>query len=187
HLQVAGGRDHAQPREPSRRAHGAPRQGEQAARLLDYQDVPERRAHGHDGGVRSDQEPESGKAVHAEVLASASRLPLWSRPGPATRKTMDFVAVTAFGIVYTIATLILDTMLATWGLSLGLVGLVTLVFGPTTEGIATPLGHVTVGEYRLSVYSVFVILMAFAVLGLTYGLFNYTRFGLVARATMQNP
>ena len=81
---------------------------------------------------------------------------------------------------------ILDTMLATWGLSLGLVGLVTLVFGPTTEGIATPLGHFTVGEYRLSVYSVFVILMAFAVLGLTYGLFNYTRFGLVARATMQN-
>ena len=81
---------------------------------------------------------------------------------------------------------ILDTMLATWGLSLGLVGLVTLVFGPTTEGIATPLGHVTAGEYRLSVYSVFVILMAFAVLGLTYGLFNYTRFGLVARATMQN-
>src|SRR5207247_6404821 len=196
--------------------------------------------------------------VHAEVLASASRLPLWSRPGPATRKTMDFVAVTAFGIVYTIATLILlalglavifgmmgvinlaqaeflmvgaytvlivtahgasvwvgiavapvvvgllglviertiirflygrilDTMLETWGLSLGLVGLVTLVFGPTTEGTATPLGHVTVGEYRLSVYSVFVILMAFAVLGLTYGLFNYTRFGLVARATMQNP
>jgi branched-subunit amino acid ABC-type transport system permease component len=82
---------------------------------------------------------------------------------------------------------ILDTMLATWGLSLGLVGLVTLVFGPTTEGIATPLGHFTVGEYRLSTYSVFVILMAFAVLGLTYGLFNYTRFGLVARATMQNP
>src|SRR2546429_2919372 len=81
---------------------------------------------------------------------------------------------------------ILDTMLATWGLSLGLVGLVTLVFGPTTEGIATPLGHFTVGEYRLSVYSVFVILMAFAVLGLTYGLFNYTRFGLVARATMRS-
>jgi branched-chain amino acid transport system permease protein len=80
----------------------------------------------------------------------------------------------------------LDTMLATWGLSLGLVGLVTLVFGPTTEGIATPLGHFTVGAYRLSQYSVFAILMALAVLGLTYALFNYTRFGLVARATMQN-
>ena len=81
---------------------------------------------------------------------------------------------------------ILDTMLATWGLSLGLVGLVTLVFGPTTEGIATPLGHVIIGRYRLSEYSVFVILMAFAGLGLTYAVFNYTRFGLVARATMQN-
>jgi branched-subunit amino acid ABC-type transport system permease component len=81
---------------------------------------------------------------------------------------------------------ILDTMLATWGLSLGLVGLVTLVFGPTTEGIATPLGHFTVGQYRLSQYSAFAILMAFVVLGLTYALFNHTRFGLVARATMQN-
>ena len=80
----------------------------------------------------------------------------------------------------------LDTMLATWGLSLGLVGLVTLVFGPTTAGNATTLGHFTVGEYRLSQYSVFAMLMAFAVLGLTYALFNYTRLGLVARATMQN-
>src|SRR4029450_714830 len=34
----------------------------------------------------------------------------------------------------------LDTMLATWGLSLALVGAVTLVMGPTTQGIAAPLG-----------------------------------------------
>jgi branched-chain amino acid transport system permease protein len=80
----------------------------------------------------------------------------------------------------------LDTMLATWGLSLALVGTVTLVFGPTTEGIATPLGYLTVGRYSIAHYNVFVVLAALGALGLTYGLFNYTVFGLVARATMQN-
>ncbi len=80
----------------------------------------------------------------------------------------------------------LDTMLATWGLSLALVGTVTLVFGPTTEGIATPLGHLTIGRYSIAHYNVFVVLVALGALGLTYGLFNYTAFGLVARATMQN-
>jgi branched-chain amino acid transport system permease protein len=81
----------------------------------------------------------------------------------------------------------LDTMLATWGLSLALVGLVTLIFGPTTEGIATPLGHVSVGRYSLAVYSIFVIVTAAAAVAVTYAVFNYTAFGMVARATMQQP
>jgi branched-chain amino acid transport system permease protein len=80
----------------------------------------------------------------------------------------------------------LDTMLATWGLSLALVGAVTLAFGPTTEGIATPLGHFSVGRYSIALYQLFVMAMALGSLALTWGLFNYTRFGLVARATMQN-
>lgn len=82
---------------------------------------------------------------------------------------------------------LLDTMLATWGLSLALVGGVTLLVGPTTEGIATPLGHSTIGRYSVAHYNLFVILAALAALGLTYAVFNYTDFGLVARATMQNP
>jgi urea transport system permease protein len=80
----------------------------------------------------------------------------------------------------------LDTMLATWGLSLALVGIVTLLFGPTTEGIATPLGHMTIGRYSVAHYQLFVVAMALGSLALTWGLFNRTRFGLVARATMQN-
>jgi len=80
----------------------------------------------------------------------------------------------------------LDTMLATWGLSLALIGIVTLGFGPTTEGIATPLGHVAVGRYSVAHYQGFVIAVALGSLGLTWGLFNWTRLGLVARATMQN-
>ena len=35
-----------------------------------------------------------------------------------------------------------DTMLATWGLSLALIGAVTTVFGNTSAGISAPLGSV---------------------------------------------
>jgi branched-chain amino acid transport system permease protein len=82
---------------------------------------------------------------------------------------------------------ILDTMLATWGLSLAIIGAINLVLGPTTEGIATPLGFVSLGRYSMSLYQLFVIAVALAALGGTYLLFRHTKFGLVARATMQKP
>src|SRR5882757_1580261 len=34
----------------------------------------------------------------------------------------------------------IDTMLATWGISLALIGLVTVIFGNTVSGISPPLG-----------------------------------------------
>jgi branched-subunit amino acid ABC-type transport system permease component len=81
---------------------------------------------------------------------------------------------------------LLDTMLATWGLSLVLVAAVTLILGPTTEGVATPLGHLAIGNYDIAAYSLFVIAAAAGSVALTWGVFNFTKFGLLARATMQN-
>lgn len=81
---------------------------------------------------------------------------------------------------------LLDTMLATWGLSLAIIAAVTLALGPTTEGVATPLGHVVIGGYAVAVYNLFVIAAAAASVALVWALFNFTRFGLLARATMQN-
>jgi branched-chain amino acid transport system permease protein len=81
----------------------------------------------------------------------------------------------------------LDTMLATWGLSLALVGVVTLVMGPTTEGIATPLGSLAIGNYSVAIYRLVVIAVAAAALALAYALLRHTRAGLIARATMQSP
>jgi branched-chain amino acid transport system permease protein len=81
----------------------------------------------------------------------------------------------------------LDTMLATWGLSLALVGAVTLVMGPTTQGIATPLGAQAIGAYSISVYRLLVIAVAFLALAGTYLVLRHTRAGLIARATMQSP
>jgi branched-chain amino acid transport system permease protein len=81
----------------------------------------------------------------------------------------------------------LDTMLATWGLSLALVGAVTLIMGPTTEGIATPLGSIEIGRYGVSVYRLVVIAVSAGTVLATYLVFRRTRIGLIARATMQAP
>ncbi|MBC7484475.1 MAG: branched-chain amino acid ABC transporter permease [Rhizobacter sp.] len=81
----------------------------------------------------------------------------------------------------------IDTMLATWGLSLLLVGIVTSVFGNTTAGISTPLGSFTVGAYSVSVYTLLIIAVAVA-LGLALrAVLLKTQLGLIARGTMQNP
>ncbi len=82
---------------------------------------------------------------------------------------------------------IVDTLLATWGLSLFLVGGVTTLLGPQTRSIAADLGNVAVGTYTLSAYNFVMMGVAAAMLVFTFVLWRFTRFGLVARATMQNP
>ncbi len=82
---------------------------------------------------------------------------------------------------------LVDTMLATWGLSLFFIGVVTTVFGNTTAGISSPLGAVTIGETSVSSYKFFISFVAVAVFVLLVVLFKRTKFGLTARATMQNP
>jgi branched-chain amino acid transport system permease protein len=81
----------------------------------------------------------------------------------------------------------IDTLLATWGLSLFLMGFVTVVFGNTVEGISVTLGSVDVGGFRISGYSFFLIGVAVALLIATYVVLRHTRLGLIARGTMQNP
>src|SRR5207302_970307 len=46
----------------------------------------------------------------------------------------------------------IDTLLATWGLSLFFIGLVTTIFGNTVNGIGAPLGGIAVGRYSISLY-----------------------------------
>lgn len=82
---------------------------------------------------------------------------------------------------------VIDTVLATWGLSLLLIGLASAALGYYQEGSRPPLGSVAIGAYRESVYTFFVIgITAAIMLALFLGL-KRTRFGLLARGTMQNP
>ena len=81
----------------------------------------------------------------------------------------------------------IDTMLATWGLSLLLVGIVTSVLGNTTAGISTPLGSFTIGSYSVSVYTLVIILVAVVLALALRVVLLKTQLGLIARGTMQNP
>jgi branched-subunit amino acid ABC-type transport system permease component len=80
-----------------------------------------------------------------------------------------------------------DSMLATWGLSLIMAQLVVLVFGPSTQGIATPFGSVSIDGYSFSLYACVLIAAAVLLLGLVYVMFTRTRYGVMARAAVQNP
>jgi branched-subunit amino acid ABC-type transport system permease component len=82
---------------------------------------------------------------------------------------------------------IVDTLLATWGLSIFLVGGITLVLGPTTESIQSPFGTLNLGSYGIPAYSLMLIAFALGLLAFTYAVLRFTKAGLVARATMQNP
>ncbi|VVD95911.1 urea ABC transporter permease subunit UrtB [Pandoraea terrae] len=80
-----------------------------------------------------------------------------------------------------------DTMLATWGLSLLLIGIVTSVAGNTTSGISAPLGSFSIGAYSVSNYSLVVIAVAVVIVVALRLILVRTSLGLVARGTMQNP
>ena len=82
---------------------------------------------------------------------------------------------------------LIETLLATWGLSLFLTGMVTTIFGNTTSGMPTPLGTMTIGSYGLGAYNLVLIGMAVLLLGAIYAVLRLTPWGIVARGTMQNP
>lgn len=79
-----------------------------------------------------------------------------------------------------------DTMLASWGLSLLLIGLATTFFGNRVVGIAAPVGSFHIGAYSLGAYDFVLTGVALVVFAGGYALLRLTQAGLIARATMQN-
>jgi branched-subunit amino acid ABC-type transport system permease component len=103
------------------------------------------------------------------------------------------LAVAAFGMIVERLVLrylygrIWATMLATWGLSLLIVGVVQFVFGNTSNGIPTPLGTVRIGDYSFSQYSLVLIGSSLALVAATYLVFSRTAYGAQARAAAALP
>jgi branched-chain amino acid transport system permease protein len=81
----------------------------------------------------------------------------------------------------------LDTIVATWGLSLIATQGTLIAVGSTMAGIGTPFGSFQVGHYSYSIYRLVLFGAALGVLAGLYMLFNWTRFGVLARATIQVP
>jgi len=81
----------------------------------------------------------------------------------------------------------LDTIVATWGISLIASQGTLILLGPSLSDISTPLGSVQIGDLSYSIYRFVLMASAVAILGALYLLFNLTRFGVLARATIQVP
>lgn len=81
---------------------------------------------------------------------------------------------------------LINTMLATWGLSLAIVGGLSMIFGNTTTGIPLPIGGFAMGDYQISGYNLFLILLAAVQMFAIWLVLARTRFGLIACGTMQN-
>lgn len=73
-------------------------------------------------------------------------------------------------------------MLVTWGLGLILIQSVTIIFGPTTEGVPIPFGSFFVGNFSISIYSLVLVACAIASLAVIVVVLKRTSLGLRARA-----
>lgn len=81
---------------------------------------------------------------------------------------------------------LLDTLLATWGLSLVLYQSAVLIFGSVTPGIGLPQSSIQIGDYSISSYLVFLIFVAAALISGLYWLLTKTGYGITARAAIQD-
>ena len=82
---------------------------------------------------------------------------------------------------------LLSSLVATWGLSLLLSQGALLIFGPQIKSVPTPFGSFALAELSYSYYRLFMLGIALITIAGLWALFRYTRFGVHARATMQNP
>jgi len=81
----------------------------------------------------------------------------------------------------------LDSIVATWGLSLIMVQMIQIIFGPSMPTIAIPFGTVTIMGRDFAGYRLLIIGISIVLPIILYFLFSKTRFGLESRATMQQP
>jgi len=81
----------------------------------------------------------------------------------------------------------LDSVVATWGISLIVSQSFLVIFGPSYEGLQTPMGNFKLGDYSYSEYRVFLIFFSLSLLFFLYILFMKTSFGALARATIEKP
>ncbi len=83
----------------------------------------------------------------------------------------------------------LETLLATWGLSLILQQAVRTIFGPTNREVGTPAwmsGALEIGGLSLTYNRIAIVIFAFAVFAILLLVMRYTSLGLYVRAVTQN-
>ncbi|CAM5194118.1 ATP-binding cassette domain-containing protein [Oligella ureolytica] len=82
---------------------------------------------------------------------------------------------------------LMDTLLATWGLSLLIVGAVTYIFGASGRGVSLDYGNVSILGVSIAGYNLFIIVVTIVLVLVSFLLVTRTKYGILIRGTMQNP
>ncbi len=126
-----------------------------------------------------------GAYVTATMVHAGMPLPLAQLSGAVTAGLVGVVL--ELTVVRHLYKRPLDSILATWGVSLIVTQGVLITLGSTYQGIGTPEGSFAIGDYSYSIYRFVLFGSAALMLAGVYLLFNRTRFGVHARATIQDP
>lgn len=133
--------------------------------------------------------------AHGELMMlgayTASTAVMWGIPFPFA-VVLAFIAVALFGallerlVVQRFYGRELGALVVTWGISLMLAQGTLLLLGPFLPSIQIPGGSVSVGRFSFSVYWLALIAISVLAVLTLWWIYNRTRFGLQARAVMQN-
>jgi len=121
------------------------------------------------------------------VLGSNLGLPLWVAMFAAGLGVGLVGVIVERTVIRFLYGRVLDTLLATWGISLFLMGIVTTIAGPQSQSVPSNMGPVNFGGLNVPGYSLVMIVAALLMLAGTYAIWRFTNLGLLVRGTMQNP
>lgn len=125
---------------------------------------------------------------YATILATNSGVNLWISMLVVSPLVVGVIgAIVERVIIRPLYGQIITTMLATWGLSIFLIGAVTAIFGTTVMGVSAPLGNIPLGVYSISIYQLVLIGITGVLVVACLVILNRTKWGLLARGTLQNP
>ena len=121
------------------------------------------------------------------VLGSGLGLPLWLAIPLAGVLVGLFGVVVERTVIQWLYGRVLDTLLATWGISLLMIGVITTVAGPQSYSVSSGMGRLEVAGFVMPGYSMIIIAGAVLMLVGTFVILRFTNLGLLVRGTMQNP
>jgi urea transport system permease protein len=125
--------------------------------------------------------------AYTVIAADALRLNTWWGIAAAPIVVGLFGGLVEVGIIRFLYKRPLETLLATWGLSIVIRQLVRLAFGTGYRASPHPLlGDVTVWGFSYPLYRIFLMLICVAVIVVTFYVFYRTPFGLEIRAITQD-
>jgi branched-chain amino acid transport system permease protein len=125
--------------------------------------------------------------AYITTIAATQGVPLVFAIAIAALGVAAFGAIVEILVVRRLYGRLLDSVAATWAVGLILSQGMLILTGPSMQGVSSPFGSFTVGQTSYSWYRVVLGVISLVLLALLYLLFMNTRFGLRARATIQDP